>query len=153
MNLVLHNPEIPQNTGNIIRLCQNTGSDLHLIKPLGFNFQNKNLKRASMDYLDNDALIIHNSFEHFIETESPKRLFAIDTFGDQYYSDQQYYDDDYFLFGSEGSGLPKRIYEHKSITGRIKIPMVKESRSLNLSNAAAVILYEGLRQTGFQNLK
>jgi len=106
-----------------------------------------------MDYLDNDALIIHNSFEHFIETESPKRLFAIDTFGDQYYSDQQYYDDDYFLFGSEGSGLPKRIYEHKSITGRIKIPMVKESRSLNLSNAAAVILYEGLRQTGFQNLK
>ncbi len=153
MNLVLHNPEIPQNTGNIIRLCQNTGSDLHLIKPLGFNFQDKNLKRASMDYLDNDALIIHNSFEHFIETESPKRLFAIDTFGDQYYSDQQYYDDDYFLFGSEGSGLPKRIYEHKSITSRIKIPMVKESRSLNLSNAAAVILYEGLRQTGFQNLK
>jgi len=151
LNLVLYNPEIPQNTGNIIRLCHNTGSTLHLIKPLGFNFQDNKLRRAQMDYNEGNKPIIHNSFEHFIESEKPNKLYAVDTFGEQNYSDIQYIGNEYFIFGSESSGLPKDIFFDKSITKRIKIPMMEDSRSINLSNSVSIVLYESLRQINFKN--
>ena len=132
LNLVLYNPEIPQNTGNIIRLCHNTGSTLHLIKPLGFNFQDNKLRRAHMDYNEGNKPIIHDSFEHFVESEKPKKLYAVDTFG-------------------ESSGLPKGVFFDKSITERIKIPMMEDSRSINLSNSVSIVLYESLRQINFKN--
>jgi len=151
LNLVLYNPEIPQNTGNIIRLCHNTGSTLHLIKPLGFNFQDNKLRRAHMDYNEGNKPIIHDSFEHFIESEKPNKLYAVDTFGEQNYSDIQYIGNEYFIFGSESSGLPKDIFFDKSITKRIKIPMMEDSRSINLSNSVSIVLYESLRQINFKN--
>tara|TARA_Y100000741_G_C18149469_1_gene516576 strand:+ start:397 stop:867 length:471 start_codon:yes stop_codon:yes gene_type:complete len=151
LNLVLYNPEIPQNTGNIIRLCHNTGSTLHLIKPLGFNFQDNKLRRAQMDYNEGNKPIIHNSFEHFIESEKPNKLYAVDTFGEQNYSDIQYIGNEYFIFGSESSGLPKDVFFDKSITKRIKIPMMEDSRSINLSNSVSIVLYESLRQINFKN--
>ena len=151
LNLVLYNPEIPQNTGNIIRLCHNTGSTLHLIKPLGFNFQDNKLRRAHMDYNEGNKPIIHNSFEHFIESEKPNKLYAVDTFGEQNYSDIQYIGNEYFIFGSESSGLPKDVFFDKSITKRIKIPMMEDSRSINLSNSVSIVLYESLRQINFKN--
>lgn len=150
LNLVLYNPEIPQNTGNIIRLCHNTGSTLHLIKPLGFNFQDNKLRRAHMDYNEGNKPIIHDSFEHFIESEKPNKLYAVDTFGEQNYSDIQYIGNEYFIFGSESSGLPKDVFYDKSITKRIKIPMMEDSRSINLSNSASIVLYESLRQINFK---
>ena len=150
LNLVLYNPEIPQNTGNIIRLCHNTGSTLHLIKPLGFNFQDNKLRRAQMDYNEGNKPIIHDSFEHFIESEKPNKLYAVDTFGEQNYSDIQYIGNEYFIFGSESSGLPKDVFYDKSITKRIKIPMMEDSRSINLSNSASIVLYESLRQINFK---
>ena len=151
LNLVLYNPEIPQNTGNIIRLCHNTGSTLHLIKPLGFNFQDNKLKRAHMDYNEGNKPIIHDSFEHFVESEKPKKLYAVDTFGEQNYSDIEYSGNEYFIFGSESSGLPKDVFFDKSITKRIKIPMMEDSRSINLSNSVSIVLYESLRQINFKN--
>ncbi|MFL2673667.1 MAG: tRNA (cytidine(34)-2'-O)-methyltransferase [Dehalococcoidia bacterium] len=151
LNLVLYNPEIPQNTGNIIRLCHNTGSTLHLIKPLGFNFQDNKLRRAHMDYNEGNKPIIHDSFEHFIESEKPNKLYAVDTFGEQNYSDIQYIGNEYFIFGSESSGLPKDVFFDKSITKRIKIPMMEDSRSINLSNSVSIVLYESLRQINFKN--
>lgn len=151
LNLVLYNPEIPQNTGNIIRLCHNTGSTLHLIKPLGFNFQDNKLRRAHMDYNEGNKPIIHDSFEHFIESEKPNKLYAVDTFGEQNYSDIQYIGNEYFIFGSESSGLPKDVFYDKSITKRIKIPMMEDSRSINLSNSVSIVLYESLRQINFKN--
>ena len=150
LNLVLYNPEIPQNTGNIIRLCHNTGSTLHLIKPLGFNFQDNKLRRAHMDYNEGNKPIIHDSFEHFIESEKPNKLYAVDTFGEQNYSDIQYIGNEYFIFGSESSGLPKDVFYDKSITKRIKIPMMEDSRSINLSNSVSIVLYESLRQINFK---
>ena len=152
LNLVLYNPEIPQNTGNIIRLCHNTGANLHLIKPLGFNFQDNKLRRAHMDYDEGNKPIIHDSFEHFIESETPRKLYAVDTFGEQNYSDIKYDGSEYFIFGSESSGLPKNVFFHKSITNRIKIPMKEDSRSINLSNSVSIVLYESLRQINFKNI-
>ena len=152
LNLVLYNPEIPQNTGNIIRLCHNTGTRLHLIKPLGFNFQDNKLKRAHMDYDKGNKPIIHNSFNHFVESEKPKKLYAVDTHGQDNYSDINYEGSEYFIFGSESSGLPKDVFFDKSISNRIKIPMKKDSRSINLSNSVAIVLYESLRQINFNNL-
>ncbi len=152
LNLVLYNPEIPQNTGNIIRLCHNTGAVLHLIKPLGFNFQDNKLRRAHMDYNEGNKPIIHDSFEHFIESEAPRKLYAVDTFGEQNYSDIKYDGSEYFIFGSESSGLPKNVFFNKSITNRIKIPMKEDSRSINLSNSVSIVLYESLRQINFKNI-
>ena len=153
MHLVLHNPEIPQNTGNIIRLCQNTGSSLHLIKPLGFNFQDKNLKRAHLDYKEAEKIKIHNSFEDFIRDEKPKNLFCVETNGVSLHTDQKYTESDYFIFGSEGQGLPKIILNHSSIKDVLRIPMIEGNRSLNLSNSVSVVAYEVLRQTKFSSLK
>ena len=153
MNLVLHNPEIPSNTGNIIRLCHNTGSSLHLIKPLGFNFQDKNLRRAQLDYLEDVDIKIHNSFDHFIESENPKSLIIVDTFGEKIHTDVKYTENEYFIFGSEGIGLPEKIIKNKIVRESVRIPMKKQSRSINLSNSVSIMAYEYLRQKKFNNLK
>ena len=152
LNLVLHNPEIPSNTGNIIRLCHNTGSFLHLIKPLGFNFQDKNLRRAQLDYLEDVDIKIHNSFDHFIESENPKSLIIVDTFGEKIHTDVKYIENEYFIFGSEGIGLPEKIIKNKIVRESVRIPMKKQSRSINLSNSVSIMAYEYLRQKKFNNL-
>ena len=152
LNLVLHNPEIPSNTGNIIRLCHNTGSSLHLIKPLGFNFQDKNLRRAQLDYLDEVDIKVHDSFEHFIEFEKPKSLIIVDTFGKKNHTDVKYVENEYFIFGSEGIGLPKNVIKNKIVRESVRIPMKKHSRSINLSNSVSIMAYEYLRQKKFNNL-
>ena len=152
LNLVLHNPEIPSNTGNIIRLCHNTGSSLHLIKPLGFNFQDKNLRRAQLDYLEDVDIKIHNSFDHFIESENPKSLIIVDTFGKKIHTDVEYTENEYFIFGSEGIGLPEKIIKNKNVRESVRIPMKKQSRSINLSNSVSIMAYEYLRQKKFNNL-
>ena len=152
LNLVLHNPEIPSNTGNIIRLCHNTGSSLHLIKPLGFNFQDKNLRRAQLDYLEDVDIKIHNSFDHFIESENPKSLIIVDTFGEKIHTDVKYIENEYFIFGSEGIGLPEKIIKNKIVRESVRIPMKKQSRSINLSNSVSIMTYEYLRQKKFNNL-
>ena len=152
LNLVLHNPEIPSNTGNIIRLCHNTGSSLHLIKPLGFNFQDKNLRRAQLDYLEDVDIKIHNSFDHFIESENPKSLIIVDTFGEKIHTDVKYTENEYFIFGSEGIGLPEKIIKNKIVRESVRIPMKKQSRSINLSNSVSIMAYEYLRQKKFNNL-
>ena len=152
LNLVLHNPEIPSNTGNIIRLCHNTGSSLHLIKPLGFNFQDKNLRRAQLDYLEDVDIKIHNSFDHFIESENPKSLIIVDTFGKKIHTDVEYTENEYFIFGSEGIGLPEKIIKNKIVRESVRIPMKKQSRSINLSNSVSIMTYEYLRQKKFNNL-
>ena len=152
LNLVLHNPEIPSNTGNIIRLCHNTGSSLHLIKPLGFNFQDKNLRRAQLDYLEDVDIKIHNSFDHFIESENPKSLIIVDTFGEKIHTDVKYTENEYFIFGSEGIGLPEKIIKNKIVRESVRIPMKKQSRSINLSNSVSIMTYEYLRQKKFNNL-
>ena len=152
LNLVLHNPEIPSNTGNIIRLCHNTGSSLHLIKPLGFNFQDKNLRRAQLDYLEDVDIKIHNSFDHFIESENPKSLIIVDTFGEKIHTDVKYTENEYFIFGSEGIGLPEKIIKNKIVRESVRIPMKNQSRSINLSNSVSIMAYEYLRQKKFNNL-
>ena len=152
LNLVLHNPEIPSNTGNIIRLCHNTGSSLHLIKPFGFNFQDKNLRRAQLDYLEDVDIKIHNSFDHFIESENPKSLIIVDTFGKKIHTDVEYTENEYFIFGSEGIGLPEKIIKNKIVRESVRIPMKKQSRSINLSNSVSIMAYEYLRQKKFNNL-
>ena len=152
LNLVLHNPEIPSNTGNIIRLCHNTGSSLHLIRPLGFNFQDKNLRRAQLDYLEDVDIKIHNSFDHFIESENPKSLIIVDTFGKKIHTDVEYTENEYFIFGSEGIGLPEKIIKNKIVRESVRIPMKKQSRSINLSNSVSIMAYEYLRQKKFNNL-
>ena len=137
LNIVLYEPEIPPNTGNIIRLCANTGAKLHLIEPLGFAVDNAKLKRAGLDYQD------------FIQSCQPQNIFACSTKGAYRYTDAKFTANDYLLFGPETRGLPQRILNSVSPEQIIKIPMAPNNRSLNLSNATAIILYEAWRQLGF----
>lgn len=148
-HVVLYQPEIPPNTGNIIRLCANTGSRLHLIKPLGFELEDKKLRRAGLDYREWASVVEHDSFESFREQIRPVRIWAVSTRGRRMYSDIQYQPHDTFLFGPETRGLPGSLLETLGQESVIRIPMVAESRSLNLSNAAAVLVYEAWRQQGF----
>ena len=151
LDVVLFQPEIPPNTGNIIRLCANTGFRLHLIEPLGFDLDDKKLKRAGLDYHEFTALKRHKNFEDFIKNETPKRVLAITTKATNYYGDVKFTEGDYLLFGSETSGLPESVRQQIADENKIRIPMLKDSRSMNLSNATAVIVYEAWRQLGFAN--
>ncbi|MDR3476644.1 MAG: tRNA (uridine(34)/cytosine(34)/5-carboxymethylaminomethyluridine(34)-2'-O)-methyltransferase TrmL [Gammaproteobacteria bacterium] len=148
-HVVLYQPEIPPNTGNIIRLCANTGAQLHLIHPLGFAPDNKQLQRAGLDYHIWAAVNQHNDYDSFIDQVKPKRLFACSTYGKRIYSDVIYEAGDVFLFGPETRGLPKELLAGLPSDNIIHIPMLSHSRSLNLSNAAAVVVYEAWRQLGF----
>ncbi len=149
LHIVLYQPEIPQNTGNIIRLTANTGSQLHLIHPLGFHVDDAKLRRAGLDYHQWASIIQYQNYQQFLEQNQARRIFACSTKGKTIYSDICYQAEDMFLFGPETRGLPETILAELGEQKVIRIPMVKDSRSLNLSNAAAVIVYEAWRQFGF----
>ncbi len=151
INIVLFEPEIPPNTGNIIRLCANVGDNLHLIEPLGFKLEDKQLIRAGLDYHEFANLRIYKNFEEFYIEHKDKNILACTTKAKQYYQQVNYTSDDMLLFGPETRGLPVDVLELLKET-QIKIPMHKDSRSLNLSNSVAVILYGALNNIGFGDL-
>jgi tRNA (cytidine/uridine-2'-O-)-methyltransferase len=151
-HIILHNPEIPPNTGNIIRLAANTGINLHLIKPLGFKIDDSTLKRAGLDYKKNANFFIHDDFDLCIESIKFRNIYALTKFAKKTYSDVKFNIGDCFLFGNETNGLPKNILEKININNKLRIPMVNGSRSLNLSNSVAITIYEALRQNSFNNL-
>jgi tRNA (cytidine/uridine-2'-O-)-methyltransferase len=152
MHIVLHEPEIPQNTGNIVRTCKSTGSVLHLIKPLGFEIEDKKLKRAGLDYWNDMDIRIHDDFNSFCLSNPDARIWLVETCGEVYYHQADYSDGDYLIFGKETSGLPLSIQEN--FPNRcLRVPMTKDNRSLNLSNTVAIVLYEALRQNNFPILK
>ena len=150
INIVLYSPQIPPNTGNIMRLCSNTGFTLHIIKPLGFPLDNKSLKRAKLDYFSDINPIIYKDYKSFINTTDEKKIYAVTKFGARIYSEIKYDKDIFLLFGSETTGLPKVILS-KLKNRSIKIPMINDSRSLNLSNSVAIVVYEVWRQLKFSS--
>jgi len=152
-DIVLFQPEIPPNTGNIIRLCANAGATLHLIHPLGFALDDKRMKRAGLDYHEFSNIQHYPSFEAFKAAHSEKRLFACSTKGKTIHTEPEYQTDDMLVFGPETRGLPDGIRAQFIPEQIIRIPMHANSRSLNLSNAVAIILYEALRQLQFSSLK
>ncbi|MDS0526860.1 tRNA (cytidine(34)-2'-O)-methyltransferase [Clostridium sp. SHJSY1] len=150
-NIVLYQPEIPQNTGNIARTCVLTESKLHLIKPLGFELDEKHLRRAGLDYWKDLDLEVHESYEAFMEKYGDKKIFLATTHGGEHYDEVSFSKGDFIMFGRETSGVPEGV--HNALEN-IRVPMVKSStRSLNLSNTVAIIAYEALRQIGFPNMK
>ncbi|MFH8132655.1 tRNA (uridine(34)/cytosine(34)/5-carboxymethylaminomethyluridine(34)-2'-O)-methyltransferase TrmL [Pantoea osteomyelitidis] len=149
LNIVLFEPEIPPNTGNIIRLCANTGFQLHLIEPLGFAWDDKRLRRAGLDYHEFTAIKRHASYEAFVTAERPERLFALTTKGTPAHSAVAWQSGDYLMFGPESRGLPAAILDALPAEQKIRIPMMPESRSMNLSNAVSVVVYEAWRQLGY----
>lgn len=148
-NIVLFEPEIPPNTGNIIRLCANSGSQLHLIKPLGFELDDKRLRRAGLDYHEFAEIKIYADYDEFLAKHKPQRLFACTTKATQSYTEVDYQPGDTLLFGPETRGLPESVRSDLKPENNIRISMLPDSRSLNLSNAVAVILFEAWRQQGF----
>ena len=150
-HVVLYQPEIPPNTGNIVRLCVNTGAKLHLIRPLGFSIDDKQLRRAGLDYRERAELRQYDSLDDCCAAIQPARLFACTTRGQQRYTDVIYEAGDALLFGPETRGLPQALLDALPPPRLIRIPMIAGNRSLNLSNAAAVILYEAWRQNDFAN--
>lgn len=148
-DVVLFQPEIPPNTGNIIRLCANTGSRLHLIRPLGFDLDDARLRRAGLDYHEWVGIVQYQSLNEYLLAAQPGRVFACSTRGETGYAQVAYAAGDAFLFGPETRGLPRDVLESFPRDCRIRIPMREGNRSLNLSNAVAVVLYEAWRQLGF----
>ena len=152
MNIVLHEPEIPGNTGNIGRTCVATNTALHLIKPLGFEITDKTVKRAGMDYWQHLELYVYGDFNDFISKNPNARIYMATTKARKAYTEVEYKEDDFIMFGRESAGIPEEIlvkYEETSI----RIPMVGETRSLNLSSSAAIVLYEALRQLDFEGMR
>ena len=152
LHVALYEPEIPPNTGNVIRLCANAGADLHLIHPLGFAPDDKQVKRAGLDYHEWTRVYHHQDYAAFLEKMPNQRFFACSTHGQKHYTDVAYQDGDVLLFGPETRGLPSTVLHNLPADQIIRIPMLPHSRSLNLSNAVAIILYEALRQQGFEKL-
>jgi len=148
-HIVLFEPEIPPNTGNIIRLCANAGARLHLVKPLGFELSDKHLKRAGLDYHEYAELTVHENWTACQQALNGKRMFALTTKGSTRHTDLQFKDEDVFVFGPETRGLPEDIRAQFAAEHRVRLPMLPHSRSLNLSNSAAILLYEAWRQVGF----
>ncbi len=148
-NVLLFEPEIPPNTGNIIRLCANMGASLHLIQPLGFDLDDKKLRRAGLDYREWATLRVHGTLADCLSAIQSDRLFALSTKGERCYAEAQFKAGDAFLFGPESRGLPAAVREAVPVENRLAVPMVAASRSLNLSNAVAVVLFEAWRQCGF----
>ena len=149
-DVVLFQPEIPPNTGNIIRLCANTGTRLHLVKPLGFTLEDKQLLRAGLDYHEFATITVYESWAECVARVKVRRLFAVSTKGTQRYDQVDYAADDVFVFGPESRGLPAEILGAVREQQRLRVPMVPGNRSLNLSNAVAVVIYEAWRQVGFR---
>ena len=152
MNIVLLEPEIPANTGNIGRTCVATGTKLHLIKPLGFDISDKAVRRAGMDYWKDLDLSVYETFEEFLTKNPGAKIYMATTKGQHVYTEVKYEPDCYIMFGKESAGIPEEILV-KHPDNCIRIPMLSEIRSLNLSNSVAVVLYEALRQNHFESMK
>ena len=148
-HVILHEPEIPQNAGNIIRLCANTGTTLHLIHPLGFALDDRRLRRAGLDYGEFATIRQHRSVEACLDDFEPGRVHAVSTRAQRVYSTPTFVPGDAFLFGAETRGLPDSVLARFTASRQLRIPMRPDSRSLNLANAAAVLIYEAWRQNGF----
>ncbi len=148
-NIVLYQPEIPPNTGNIIRLCANTGCQLHLIEPLGFEFDDKRMRRAGLDYKEFARVNLYEDWQLFLKENPGARLVTLSTYHQHIYSDFKFQSADYLIFGPETRGLPVEIREQARPEAQITLPMVPNSRSLNLSNSVAVVVYEAWRQLKF----
>ena len=148
-NLILFEPEIPPNTGNVIRLCANTGIGLHLIEPLGFDLDDKRLRRAGLDYREYASVAVHPGLEECLQDLGSPRLFALSTRGGTRYDRVQYHPGDALILGPETRGLPAAVLQSVPPGQRLRIPMREGSRSLNLSNAAAIVAFEAWRQSGF----
>jgi tRNA (cytidine/uridine-2'-O-)-methyltransferase len=148
-HIVLYEPEIPANTGNIIRLCANTGAQLHLIKPLGFELNDKKLRRAGLDYHEWVSVKVHDTLDAFVDTIRPERIFALTTKGKRIFSEACFNAGDAFLFGPETRGLPAAILTELGAGQCLYLPMRSEARSLNLSNTVSIVVYEAWRQSCF----
>lgn len=148
-HVVLVSPEIPPNTGNVIRLCANTGARLHLVEPMGFNLSAAQLRRAGMDYAELAIVSVHANWPDCRAALADSRLFALTTKGNQHPSEIQFLDNDAFIFGSESAGLPAAVLADIGMSHRLRLPLMPGNRSLNLSNAVAVLVYEAWRQHGF----
>ena len=148
-SVVLFQPEIPQNTGNIMRLCANTDTPLHLIRPMGFELDSTKLKRAGMDYREYATVTVHESFDAYLLAESPGRLYAFTRNGQRSYADLSYGPTDAFLFGPESTGLSQDLLDLPEITASVYLPMTPHTRSLNLANSVAIAIYESARQLGY----
>jgi len=149
-HVILYQPEIPPNTGNIIRLCANTGCQLHLIKPLGFTLEDKQLVRAGLDYHEFATLRVHDTLHDCLSAFDPARVFALTTKGSQNFYQLRYRTGDAFLFGPESRGLPAEVLSRFDSDRRVRLPMLPDNRSLNLSNTVAVAVFEAWRQCGFE---
>lgn len=147
---MLYEPEIPPNTGNIVRLCANTGCRLHLIEPLGFTLEDKQMRRAGLDYSEYATVTVHSDYQSFLDSEQPARLFGLTTKGSRHYHEVSYQPGDYLMFGPETRGLPAEIRDSLTSERCLRVPMRPGSRSLNLSNTAALVVYEAWRQLGFE---
>ena len=148
-NIVLYEPEIPPNTGNIIRLCSNTNCKLHLIKPLGFELSEKTLRRAGLDYIKDELFVIYENYSDFLSKNKNINLFGISTKGKNYYHSVRFKLDDFFMFGPETRGLPDSIRNQLAPDHLLRVPMAENSRSINLANTVSIILYEAWRQNNF----
>lgn len=148
--IVLFEPEIPPNTGNVLRLAANTGCRLHLVRPLGFSLRDRQLHRAGLDYGDFAEVMQHRDWPSCRETFAGRRMFAISTLGERRYDEPDYRDGDVFVFGPETRGLPRDVLAEFDPLLRLRVPMVAASRSLNLSNAVALVVYEAWRRSGFR---
>ena len=148
-NVVLVHPEIPPNTGNVIRLCANSGCALHLIEPLGFPLDHAKMRRAGLDYHEFASLRVHADWSGFLASEQPTRRFALSTEGGYRPSDCRFKPGDWLVFGSEGGGLPAPVRADFTASQTLRLPMRPNNRSMNLSNAVAVVVYEAWRQNGF----
>jgi tRNA (cytidine/uridine-2'-O-)-methyltransferase len=149
LHVVLFQPEIPPNTGNVIRLCANSGARLHLIRPLGFDLDHAKLRRAGLDYHEFAQVAVHDDLDAFIATAQPARVFALSTRGTNSYANVVFGDDDAVVFGPETRGLPQTVLDALPAGQCLRLPMRPHNRSLNLSNAVAVVVYEAWRQSGF----
>ena len=152
LNIVLLEPEMPANTGNIGRTCVATGVRLHLIEPLGFRLNDKMLKRAGLDYWDKLDVTVYDDYNDFLNRNPDAKIYMATTKSKQKYTDVSYEEDAYIMFGKESAGIPEEILLDNRETC-VRIPMVKDERSLNLSNSVAIVLYEALRQLDFPNLE
>lgn len=147
--ILFHSPEIPGNTGNAIRLAAITGAELHLVEPLGFDFSDAKLRRAGLDYHDLAVVTVHPDLEAAWKALQPERVFAFTSDGEKSYADIAYLPGDVLLFGQESVGLPEQVKNDPHITARVRLPMLPSLRSLNLANAASIVVYEAWRQQGF----
>ena len=147
--ILFHTPEIPGNTGNAIRLAAITGAELHLVEPLGFDFEDSKLRRAGLDYHDLAVMHVHPNLEAAFEALKPERVYAFTSDGETSYTDVAYQPGDVLLFGPESVGLPEEVKRDPRVTARVRLPMLPSLRSLNLANSASIAVYEAWRQHGF----